>query len=33
VIESWLTSSFFVRRSQPASRRLDQCVTPAAASC
>jgi hypothetical protein len=31
-IESWLTSIFLVRRSQSASRRLDQCVTPWARS-
>jgi hypothetical protein len=29
-MESWLTSMPLVRRSQPASRRDDQCVTPAA---
>ena len=32
VIESWLTCSPFARRSQSASRRLDQCVTPCPAS-
>ena len=31
-IESWLTVIFFVRRSQSASRRDDQCVTPCACS-
>jgi hypothetical protein len=32
VIESWLTCSLFFLRSQSASRRLDQCVTPIACS-
>ncbi len=31
-IESWLTVIFLVRRSQSASRRADQCVTPWACS-
>src|SRR5258708_12859851 len=31
-IESWLTSIFLFRRSQSATRRLDQCVTPLACS-
>ena len=32
MIESWLTLMPLARRSQSASRRLDQCVTPAARS-